>query len=224
MKRLLALIFAAALCVGCSTTRSLSADAAAIKLPTKAAPFVVKIPSTPCGAAGCTGWHADFSVMNAGTGVNILNLGSVNANGTFLGVGGGYQYWDGSYWAGARVMGAYDVAGSGNVGNVGNMFGFEGVELGGNLFGLFGLAPPQTNGVLSALTAAIPTADVGACQHGKASGYCAGASLHYFLPNTPLEIRLSYLNAQYGTTNIVPNQTMSVENLVLFGATYHFRQ
>ena len=220
MHRLLAIIAAAVLCFGCATTRSFSADVAPVKLPAKAKPFAAAAPL--CGATGCMGWHVDFSVMNAGTGVNILNLGSINANGTFLGVGGGYQYWDGSYWAGARVMGAYDVAGSGNVGNVGNLFGFEGVELGGNLFGLFGLAPPQTNGVLSALTSAIPTADIGACQHGKASGYCAGASLHYFLPNTPLEIRLSYLNAQYGTTNIVANQTMSVENLVQFGATYHF--
>ena len=188
--------------------------------PTKVAPFV--LPQASCDAKGCTGWHVDFSVLNAGTGVNVLSLGSVNSNGTFLGLGGGYQYYDGKYWLGARVTGAYNVAGNGNVADPGNWFGSEVVEVGGNLFGAFGLQPPQTNGFLSTLTTAVPTVDVGACQHGKATGYCAGASLHYLLPSTPIELTLGYLNAQYGNTQLAPGQTMAVDNLVTFSAKYHF--
>ena len=118
---------------------------------------------------------------------------------------------------------SYNLASSGDVGGLSNVFAFEGVELGGDLFGAFGLAPPQTNGFLSTLTTAIPTADIGACQHGKATGYCAGATLHYLLPNTPLELKLRYINAQYGTTSISPIATVNNENLVLFGAAYHFK-
>lgn len=197
----------------------LSTAAHAADMPKKAPTL---FPTTICTVQGCTGWHVGFDVVNSGTGVNVLNLGSLNANGTFLGLDGGYQYFDGKFWAGADVLVSYDLASQGSVGGLSNLFAFEGVELGGDLFGAFGLAPPQTNGFLSTLTSAIPTADIGACQHGTATGYCAGATLHYLLPNTPLEIKIRYLNAQYGTTQISPISTVNNENLVMFGATYHF--
>lgn len=198
-----------------------AAPAWAADMSAKPVPFAALARAT-CTVQRCIGWHAGFDVMNSGTGVNILNLGTLNANGTLLGLEAGYQYYDGTYWLGARAMGLYNVAGAGNVGTLNNFFAFEGVELGGNLFAQFGLAPPQVTGFLATLTTAVPTAQIGACQHGKATGYCAGAAVHYFLPNTPIELKMEYINAQYGTTTVLPGQTISSENLVLFGANYHF--
>lgn len=200
-----------------STTLAHAAD-----LPKKAPVLLPALPTPICSVAGCTGWHAGFDVVNSGTGINILNLGSINANGTFLGLDAGWQYYDGKYWLGADVLVSYDLASQGNVGGLNNFFAFEKVELGGDLFGALGLAPPQANGFLSTITQAIPTADIGTCQHGKASGYCAGATLHYLLPNTPIELKLSYINAQYGTTSISSIATINNENMVLFGGTRHF--
>lgn len=200
----------------------LCAPALAADLPVKARPAPALFSATACSTAGCTGWHVGFDVVNSGTGINVLNLGSLNANGTFLGIDGGYQYYDGKYWAGADVLVSYNLASSGNVGGLSNLFAVESVSLGGDLFGFFGLAPPQMSGFLSTITAGIPTADIGACQHGKASGYCAGATLHYLLPGTPLELKLRYINAQYGTTSISPIATVNNENMVLFGGSYHF--
>ena len=202
---------------------ALAAPAFAADLPVKARALPAFSFPTTCTLQGCTGWHVGFDVVNSGTGVNVLNLGALNANGTFLGLDGGYQYFDGQYWLGAKVMASYNLANQGNVGGIGNLFAFEGVEVGGNLFAAFGLAPPQTSGFFSTITSAIPTADIGACQHGKATGFCAGATLHYLLPNTPIEAKLSYLNAQYGTTQITPISSIQSENMVLFGVTYHLQ-
>lgn len=200
----------------------LATPASAADMPRKAAPIFPALAASTCTLSSCIGWHVGFNVVNSGTGINVLNLGSLNANGTLLGLDGGYQYYNGRYWFGADVLVSYNVASSGNFGGLSNFFAVEGVELGGDLFGAFGLAPPQTNGFLSTLTTAIPTADIGACQHGRASGYCAGATLHYLLPNTPLELKLRYINAQYGTTSISAISTVNNENMVLFGGTYHF--
>lgn len=198
-------------------------------LPTKAKPFaaVAATPIPTCTAAACTGWHVDANIGGSGMGVNVLNLGTLNANGQFLGLGGGYQYWDGQYWLGAKVNVSYNVSGAGDITGTQSdrLFAFEGIEAGGNLFGLFGQAPPQPpagqQGILSMLTSGIPTAEVGACQRGGMVGYCAGATLHYFLQNTPLEIDLSYLNAQYTSTNLPAGITPTTDNMAWFSVRYH---
>lgn len=194
-----------------STSLAFGAD-----LPTKAPALFPA--SVVCTLNGCTGWHADFGVYNSGTGVNILNLGGLTANGTSMNIGGGYQYFDGKYWLGARVDVGYDL--TNGVAGLGNVTGHQVVELGGNLFGAFGLQPPQTNGFLTTLTSAIPTADIGICERGKAIGMCAGATFHYLLTNA-LELDLGYLNVNYGTTS-TPVSNVTVENVVWFGGRYHF--
>lgn len=197
------------------------ADLKAPLLPVKAALVAT------CSSTGCTGFHADFSTAASGTGVNILDLGAASSMGTYLGVGGGYQYYNGMYWLGAKVNVMYNVGQTTDPANAGfsdKLFAFEGVEVGGNLFGLLGLAPPvaPNNQVFSMLAAGIPTAEVGACQKHGVSGMCAGATLHYFLPNTPLEIAVSYLNGQFGTSQLAPGVTMSSDNMGLVSFKYHF--
>lgn len=221
MKRFLAIL--AVLAVTAPASAADLTTRAMVVMPVKAAPMVAQV--NPCSATSCIGWHVGFDILAAGTGVNVLNLGTLNANGTLIGLDGGYQYYDGSYWVGGKVLVAYNVAAPGNVADASfsdKLFAFEGVELGGNLFSALGIAPPQTNGMLSMLTSGVPTADVGACQHGSATGYCAGATLHYFLTNAPIEIAVSYINAQYGTTSMAPNQTINSENMGLFSVRYHF--
>lgn len=199
----------------------LGSSAFAADMPRKAA-LAPLFQATTCTLQNCIGWHVGFDVVNSGSGVNVLNLGTLNENGTFLGLDGGYQYYDGRFWFGADALVSYNLANQGSVGGWGNLFAAETVSLGGDLFGAFGLAPPQQNNFLATITSAVPTVDIGACQHGNATGYCAGATLHYLLPNTPLELKIRYINAQYGTTQISPVSSVNNENMVLFGGTYHF--
>jgi hypothetical protein len=212
MKRILLAMAAAALAL----------PAAAADLPRKAVPAAAPTPPIVCGLTGCYGWHADFAVLNSGSGINALDLGSISANGTSLGIGGGWQWFNGTYWLGASVMGAYDVTGAGNVGNIGNLSGSQVVELGGNIFGAFGLQPPQVNGFLSTITTAVLTADIGVCEHGRATGYCTGATAHYFMPSTPIELKIFYRNANYGTTFVANGENLTTEQIFGFGAAYHF--
>lgn len=193
-------------------------EAVAADMPLKARLIT---PAPPvCNLNGCTGFHVDFGVYNSGTGVNIFNLGGLTANGTSMNIGGGYQYFDGKYWLGARADIGYDLT-NGGVPGLNNLNGHQMIELGGNLFGAFGLQPPQTNGFLNTITTGIPTADIGVCERGSAVGLCAGATLHYLLSNA-VELDLGYLNINYGTTPTSPNSTITVDNVVWFGGRYHF--
>lgn len=195
----------------------LASPAFAADLPVKA-PLFASAPT--CTLNGCTGWHADFGVYNSGTGINVLNLAELSSNGTSFNLGGGYQYFDGKYWLGGRVDVGYDLTNGGGFG-IGNLTGHQMVELGGNLFGAFGLQPPQTNGFLTTLTSAVPTADIGVCEHGPAVGMCVGATLHYLLSNA-VELDVGYINANYGTTNVAPGTNITVDNTLWFGGRYHF--
>lgn len=201
---------------------ALAADLAPV---TKAPVYVA--PANPCSIAGCSGFFVGAQISGSGTGVNVLNLGSLNAGGTFMGANAGYQFYNGVYWLGAKAQVEYDVGDSGastNLTGAGafqdKIFAFEGVEFGGAISGMFGLAPLNLPAWLST---AVPTVLVGACQHGsKLQGYCAGAAAHFFIPNSRWTIDAEYLNAQYGATQISPLATANTENRGSFGFSYHF--
>lgn len=199
-------------------------------LPVKAAPVVASsIINAPCSIAGCSGFYLGAEISGSGSGVNVLNLASLNANGTGMGINGGYQFFNGTYWLGAKVSADYDVGqqnpsvGGQTLTSSNKFFAFEGVEVGGNLAQLFGLTPINLPGPLAN---AVPTVLVGACQHGSLTGYCAGAAAHFFIPNSRFTVDVQYLNAQYGQTQTgtvvgVP-VTQSTENRGTFGFSYHF--
>lgn len=198
-------------------------------MPAHAADMSVKAPvyapiANPCTVNGCTGFNLGGQASGAGVGVNVLNLGSLNAGGTYMGVNGGYQFWNGVYWIGFNAKVEYAVASppssvvGGSFSN--KVFAFEGAEFGGNLLGLFNIPPLNLPGFLAT---AIPTIKVGACQNGNAlRGYCAGAAAHFFVPNSRWTIDAEYLNAQYGATTTAPGVTANSENRGSFGASYHF--
>lgn len=217
MMRACKIAFAAILAIVCGTA-AFAADLP--KVPILKAPTAT---TKVCDRVlGCYGWHADFVVNNAGTGINAFNLGEITANGVSAGLGLGGQWYNGSYWIGARADIGYDLSsGAGGFG-VANLTGHQVVELGGDAFGALGLAPPVTNGFLSTITTAILTADFGVCEHGRGVGFCAGATAHYLLPNTPLELDIGYLNANYGTT-AVSGGNQQIDNILWFGGRYHFQ-
>jgi hypothetical protein len=151
----------------------------------------------------------------------VLNLGSLNAGGTFLGGTFGYQFYNGTYWLGAKVMVDYQVASTTSpvTPSLSNLFAFEGFEAGGAIASLFNIAPINLPGPLAG---AVPTVLIGACQHGSLNGYCAGAAAHFFVPNSKWTIDATYLNAQYSPSTIAPTATAPTENRGTAGATYHF--
>ena len=194
----------------------------AADLPTKVRPFAALTTTplmSPCSVAACTGFHVDVNIYGSGTGLNVLDLAQLNAFGTTPSLGVGYQYYDGQYWLGARADVGYDMM---NGTGLNNLSGVQVVELGGNLFKALGVAPPQTTGFLSMLTSAIPTADIGVKERGKATGMAVGATLHYFLASAPVEIRGGYLNVNYGTTAVDPGTNVTIENIAWAGLAYHF--
>lgn len=211
------------------------AAVAALLSPATAADLVVKAPAArnfaaalaldmPCSQLGCSGFYLGAQTSGSGTGVNVLNLGSLNAGGTYMGMNAGYQFFNGTYWLGAGAQVEYAVASppsdivGGSFSN--KVFAFEGVEFGGNLLALFNIAPINLPGFLAT---AVPTIRVGACQNGSSlRGYCSGAAAHFFIPNSRWTIDATYLNAQYGLTQTSPGVTANTENRGSLGFSYHF--
>lgn len=187
--------------------------------------FAVPAVKAPCDLLGCTGFYLGAQISGSGTGVNVLNLGSLNAGGTYMGINGGYQFFNGVYWLGAGAKVEYAIASpaddlTGFKAFSNKLFAFEGIEFGGVLTTMFGIPPLNLPAWLST---AVPTVKIGACQNGNnLRGYCAGAAAHFFIPNSRWTIDAEYLNAQYGLTQISPNTTASTENRGSLGFSYHF--
>lgn len=190
-------------------------------LAVKAINNALTAPTASCTAAGCSGFFVGAEISGSGTGVNVLNLGSLNAAGTFMGANAGYQFYNGTYWLGVKASVDYEVGSSTSqlTPGLSNVFAFEGVEVGGNLASLFSIPAITLPGPLSS---AVPTVLIGACQHGDLTGYCAGAAAHFFIPNSKFTVDVNYLNAQYGPSKVAPNATVSTENRGTFGFSYHF--
>jgi hypothetical protein len=200
-----------------------ASSALAADLPVKALAKAAT-PAPTCDLTGCTGPYLGAQVGGSGTGVNVLNLGALNAGGTYMGGNVGYQFFNGTYFLGVGGKLEYAVASppSDIVGGSfsDKLFAFEGVEFGGVLANMFSIAPLNLPGWLST---AVPTVKVGACQNGRSlRGYCAGAGAHFFIPQSRWTIDADYLNAQYGTTQIGTGVSASTENRGTLGFSYHF--
>jgi len=94
-----------------------TAHAADLKVLRKADPYVppvctagvIMTPTTPGIAPSCSGFYAGFNVQGLGSNVDILASGinnNVFAGGGIIGLTGGYQFWNGSFF----------LAGEGNFG------------------------------------------------------------------------------------------------------------
>jgi hypothetical protein len=221
MKRLR--LFSAVILAAALISPVFAADLAAQTLPIKAPVYAA--PANPCSLNGCSGFFLGGSISGSGTGVDVVNLGSLSADGTYMGINGGYQFFNGTYWLGVIADVSYAVAQpssdivGGGFGN--KLFAFEGMEFGGALsqMPMFSNIAPLTG----FLANAVPTIRVGACQNGTfLKGYCTGAAGHLFIPNSKWTVDAVYYNAQYGATTIAPGQTATTENRGEMGFTYHF--
>ncbi len=117
-------------------TPSMAADLAVKAVPLPAARM-------PCAAGDCSGWYAGFGILGDGTNVDIVGNGingSVFAAGGAIKVQGGYQLWNGSWFAAIDGSLGYEFsrASSSNLpvtNNFGSKFiGTELIKLGYNFF------------------------------------------------------------------------------------------
>lgn len=108
-------------------------------------PLPVKSPllKAVCAPGNCSGWYAGFGVLGDGSNVDVVANGvngSVFSTGGALKIQGGYQFWNGSWFAALDGAVGYEYttnvsAGAPVVGSGGSRFiGTELVKLGYNFF------------------------------------------------------------------------------------------
>ena len=88
-------IVIAALAGSCLASSAFAAD---VLTPTKAPLYV----PTPCIAQSCSGWYAGFGILGDGSNADIIGNGingSVFSTGGAIKLQGGYQLWNGSWFA-----------------------------------------------------------------------------------------------------------------------------
>jgi len=111
---------------------------AADSLPVKALP---SLPAAVCAPGSCSGWYVGFGLVGNGTNADIIGNGingSVFAAGGAMKVQGGYQFWNGAFFAAAEVGVGYEFttpASAALAPSQGSRFvGTELVKLGYNFF------------------------------------------------------------------------------------------
>ncbi len=118
----------------------IASPAFAADLSLKAVPLPT---AAPCSAGSCSGWYAGFGVLGDGTNVDIVGNGingSVFSAGGAIQLHGGYQLWNGSWFAAIEGGAGYEFTrasanGLNIVNNGGSKFiGTELVKLGYNFF------------------------------------------------------------------------------------------
>ena len=109
MKRLLGVLIA-----GLLTAPAFAAD-----LTTKAAPLATA--AYGCVPQSCSGWYAGFGILGDGSNADVIGNGingSVFAYGGALKVQGGYQLWNGQWFAAIEGSVGYEFTTNSSVGAV----------------------------------------------------------------------------------------------------------
>lgn len=197
----------------------------AADLPTK----VVRAPvqTLPdCTVANCVGFYAGLDISGNGTNVNLLNglAESLNANGTEIGLHGGFRSWNGTVYLGAEVGCGYDIA----MNFVGltpssRVRCMELAKLGGSLTALVGQQQsfqfPQIlqNSFMSFYGI------LGASERYGATGFAGGIGAE-FLVAPKVSLTLDYINVTYGGGGAQAGTAVSIptENLFRMGVNYNF--
>lgn len=217
--------------------------ASAADLPLKA----LSIPASKfsCGTTQtCIGPYAgiDFSGLN-GNFTSFLPgaSGAVSGGDMTLGVHGGFEYWNGTYFAAVEVGARYSMAQNLNaVGGLDqNRFTFlETVKLGANLAGVLGLAQsgapanPSASGpvassgfsvpanLLSMLTSAY--IELGAAQRFSKTGTVTGAGVQLLLASN-WTADIDYKHITWGSNTMAgPAVSLDTEDIATAGLSYHF--
>lgn len=179
--------------------------------------------SSPCVINNCTGWYAGVGLTGNGTNADIVGSGlnqSIFAAGGQLDIHGGYQFWNGKYFAAAEVGLGYQFQNGAIAVSSSNLTGYELIKFGGSLSGLFNTnssavgQSPIT--IPQALAEALisPYFAIGAIQRNGVSQWATGAGADFLLAtNWDLDLRYLYAPA----VNNVKD-----ENLITLGLNRHF--
>lgn len=219
MKRIASFLAAIALC-----SPAFAADLAINKALAPAA-----VAAAPCTLQDCSGWTLGFGIMGQGSNLDILGSGisgSVFAGGGALGVSGGYQFWNGTFFFEPNVSVSYDISPNSPTGaRPSDRFIFtEGLKVGTPLSNLFNLGAGPIQ-VPTQITSALmtPYVQVGAAQRpmqDMAAGWYMGAGASFLLAADRVGTRAWLLDIDYkrvnygGSPAVSPGAVMKSENWV----------
>lgn len=195
--------------------------------PTKAAVVA------PCLAGSCSGWYGGFGFAGSGSNLDIVAGGlnnSVFAAGGIVKVQGGYQLWNGSWFAAIDVSlgGEFTTTANGSLPVVPNergrskLFGSEMIRLGYNFFPSPASAPvtpsqsPISGLIVPAnlLAASTPFLQCGGVQRRGTSVGACGAGFETVIASSWTST-ISY-------TNSPSQQGLPADNLVMIEINKHF--
>lgn len=204
--------------------------------PAFAADIPVKAPawvptSSVCTPTNCSGWYAGVNLTGAMTNANVIGNGingSVAAGGQSIGVQGGYQFANGTWFFGPEFDANYIVNGNSNVtGGAPSKYRVgEYMKVGTALSNLLNIGGAATvgPGIPAALANSVisPYIIAGAVQSGIGQGWATGAGVEFALAaHWFVDTRYTYVNYG-GGANVSPTETAKSENLVTVGFNYKF--
>lgn len=197
----------------------------------KAPPFkaLAPVPVVPCTVTSCTSFYGGLDITGAGSNVNVLGNGlngSLNANGTEIGLHAGFRTYDGKIYLGAEAGCGYDVAMQ--MGVIGQsptdrLRCMELLKGGGSLAALFGGAttfpiPPALQNSFMSFYGIL-----GASERFNATGIAGGVGAEFVI-SPKVTMTLDYININYtgGGATASSIATVPNENLFRLGVNYNF--
>lgn len=187
-----------------------------------------------CDVTNCTGFYIGGHLEGEGSNADILGSGingSIFAGGAGLGLHGGYQLWNGNFFAAGEVGGTFDAGGKTVIGDLANVQPWS-VEylakFGVGLNGLFNSGPPTPSqgpvSIIQNLNAALisPYAIVGGRTRNFGTGLVTGAGMEYTIGGG-WNAYAEYLHVNYNQTvdNGIP-VSIGTENVVRAGINRKF--
>lgn len=200
------------------------ASASAADIPVKAAPLA---PIAACTPSNCSGFYAGVNLAGVMTSADVIGNGingSLAGGGQSIGIQGGYQFANGTWFFGPEIHANYVVTGNQAIdgGSAKYRVG-EYVKVGTALANLLGMGGIPSPGIPSALAASVisPYLLAGAVQSGIGQGWATGAGVEFALAqHWFLDTRYTYNN--YGSATVAPSVVAKTENLVTIGLNYKF--
>lgn len=207
-----------------AATAALASD---LSLPVKAIPFTS---ATLCTPSSCSGWYAGFGILGDGSNADIVGSGingSVFSSGGAIKVQGGYQLWNGAYFAAIEGGAGYEFTTNASAGvpvveKGGSKFiGTELVKLGYNFFPQAGAAvttpsqsPVPMTTAASLLAASTPYFVFGGMQRRGVSEWVNGAGVQMIVAaGWSTDVKYLYAPAQ---------QNVPATSVVMFELNKHF--
>lgn len=208
------------LALACIPSLAFAADVLPVKVP-------ALVRTDACTPTNCSGWYAGVNIAGIMTNADVIGQGvngSLAGGGQSIGLQGGYQFANGTWFFAPEISANYVVTGGQNVQNSAKYRVSEYVKVGTALANLLNLGGAGSSpGIPSALAARVisPYVLVGAVQSGFGQGWSTGAGVEFALASHWfLDTRYTYNN--YGSASVAPAVVAKTENLVTVGFNYKF--